>query len=115
MNLNSICVSIVRVASYDLGPKYDPVGQFDRVADAGLLNVKNPKSPAELRKLYPFPPPKVKDFKVTEMSYENKTVTLQWTSVGDYEEQETGRGEHVMIVREEHCIDVYHAKHTQRR
>ena len=63
---------------------------FERHADAGLISVNNVKSPAEMKDLYPYPPTKVIDLKVVQMSYDNETVTLQWTAVGDYEEQETG-------------------------
>ena len=44
----------------------------------------------DLRALYPFPPGQVKDLRVNATSYETKTATLQWTAVGDFEEQETG-------------------------
>ena len=63
---------------------------FDRTADAGVVNVANMDLNADPKAVYPFPPAKVTDLQVIGMSYENETVTLQWTSVGDYEEQETG-------------------------
>ena len=68
---------------------------FDRSSDAGLISVNNVKSKSEMKTLFPFPPAVVKDLKVTEMSYQNGTVTLEWRSVGDYEEQETGRAESI--------------------
>ena len=69
---------------------YESVGGLDRTADAGVVNVANMDLNADPKAVYPFPPAKVTDLKVTGMSYENETVTLQWTSVGDYEQQETG-------------------------
>ena len=77
-------------ADMQLGPTYETVPEFDRTADAGLIDVLNVKLGEDLKKLYPFPPAVVNDLEVTEMSYENKTVTLSWTAVGDYDEQETG-------------------------
>ena len=77
-------------ADMQLGPTYETVSEFDRTADAGLIDVLNVKLGEDLKKLYPFPPAVVNDLEVTEMSYENKTVTLSWTAVGDYESQETG-------------------------
>ena len=77
-------------ADMQLGPTYETVPEFDRTADAGLIDVLNVKLGEDLKKLYPFPPAVVNDLEVTEMSYENKTVTLTWTAVGDYDEQETG-------------------------
>ena len=72
---------------------YESIDPFDRASDVGLINVNNVTSPQEMRKLYPYQPPKVKDLKVIGMSYENETVTFQWTALGDYEEQETGRSD----------------------
>ena len=79
----------------DLGPIYESVDPFNRIADPGLINVKNLKSPEEMRELYPFPAAKVKDLRATEISFEDQTVTLQWTSVGDFAGHETGRGDHM--------------------
>ena len=81
-----------------MGPTYDTVAEFDRTADAGLIDVVNVKAPEVLKKLYPFPPAPVNDLEVSDMSYDNKTVTLQWTAVGDYEEQETGKYNDIMII-----------------
>ena len=83
-------VASVFSADMQLGPTYETVSEFDRTADAGLINVLNVKLGEDLKQLYPFPPAVVNDLEVTEMSYENKTVTLSWTAVGDYDEQETG-------------------------
>ncbi|KAI0218857.1 Calcium-activated chloride channel regulator 4 [Lamellibrachia satsuma] len=71
------------------GPTYEDVQSFERTAAAGLIKVSNRLSHPDLRELYPFPPGKVKDLKIIETSYEEKTVTLQWTAVGDFEELET--------------------------
>ncbi|KAI0208300.1 Calcium-activated chloride channel regulator 1 [Lamellibrachia satsuma] len=68
---------------------YESVDGLDRTADAGVDNVANMDLNVDPKAVYPFPPAKVTDLKVTGMSYENETVTLQWTSVGAYEEQET--------------------------
>ena len=77
-------------ADMQFGPSHETVSEFDRTADAGLIDVVNVKLGEDLKQLYPFPPAVVNDLEVTEMSYENKTVTLTWTAVGDYDEQETG-------------------------
>ena len=77
-------------ADMQMGPTYETVAAFNRTADAGLIDVVNVTLGEDLMKLYPFPPAVVNDLEVTEMSYENKTVTLSWTAVGDYDEQETG-------------------------
>ena len=66
----------VYIADDELRPKYEHVDPFNRIADAGLINVKNPKSPAEMRTLYPYPPAKVKDLTFTETSYENIDRTI---------------------------------------
>ena len=52
--------------------------------------VTNRAKHPDLRSLYPFPPGQVKDMRVNATSYEEKTATVQWTAVGDFEEQETG-------------------------
>ena len=72
------------------GPVYEVVEPFERTAAAGLIKVSNRNRQPDIKVLYPFPPGKVKDLKVNETSYEEKTVTLEWTAVGDFEEQETG-------------------------
>ncbi|KAI0230401.1 hypothetical protein LSAT2_019239 [Lamellibrachia satsuma] len=64
------------------------VERFERTRAAGIINVSN-RNTTNLGALYPFPPGKVKDLKVIEISYEEKTVTLEWTAVGDFEAQET--------------------------
>ncbi|KAI0208298.1 Calcium-activated chloride channel regulator 4A [Lamellibrachia satsuma] len=77
------------IGDTELGPTYETVEGFDRTADAGVVNVANLDLNTDPKAVYPFPPAKVTDLQVIGMSYENETVTLQWTSVGDYEEQET--------------------------
>ncbi|KAI0230406.1 Calcium-activated chloride channel regulator 3A-1 [Lamellibrachia satsuma] len=72
-----------------LGPTYDTLEAFERTAAAGLIQVSNRAKHPDLNVPYPFDPTRVTDLKVTEISYEEKTVTLQWTSVGDFVEQET--------------------------
>ncbi|KAI0230412.1 hypothetical protein LSAT2_019251 [Lamellibrachia satsuma] len=72
-----------------LGPTYETLEAFERTAAAGLIQVSNRAKHPDLKVLYPFDPTRVTDLKVTEISYEEKTVTLQWTSVGDFEEQKT--------------------------
>ena len=74
----------------DVGPTYKAVGQFQRTKAAGLLKVVNLTPKTDLYALYPFPPAEVRDIRVSDMSYDDKTVTLQWTAVGDYIDQETG-------------------------
>ena len=70
------------------------MGQFERMKPAGLVNVVQLTPETDLYAVYPFPPAEVRDLRVSAMSYEDKTVTLQWTAVGDYVDQETGeRGE----------------------
>ena len=66
------------------------MGQFQRTKAAGLLKVVNLTPKTDLYALYPFPPAEVRDIRVSDMSYDDKTVTLQWTAVGDYIDQETG-------------------------
>ena len=66
------------------------VERFERTTAAGIINISN-RNTTDLGALYPFPPRKVNDLKVIEISYEEKTVTLEWTAVGDFETQETGR------------------------
>ena len=73
-----------------MGPTYERVAPFNRKAAAGLINVVNLTPKTDLKALYPFRPPKVRDLKVINMAYDDKTVTLQWTAVGDYEEQTPG-------------------------
>ena len=83
--ITSHCVG--HAGETELGPTYESVDGLDRTADAGVVNVANLDLNADPKAVYPFPPAKVTDLQVIRMSYENKTVTLQWTSVGDYEEQ----------------------------
>ncbi|KAI0208410.1 Calcium-activated chloride channel regulator 1 [Lamellibrachia satsuma] len=73
----------------DTGPVYGSVGQFDRTKAAGLLKVVHLTSRTDLYALYPFPPAEVRDLRVNATSYEEKTVTLEWTAVGDYADEET--------------------------
>ena len=82
--------SVGHAGEIELGPTYESVDGLDRTADAGVVIVANMDLNADPKAVYPFPPAKVMDLKVTGMSYENETVTLQWTSVGDYGEQATG-------------------------
>ena len=74
----------------DMGPKYEPVDGFDRTVNAGVVTVTNLALISDPKDVYPFPPAKVTDLKVIAISRDDNTVTLQWTAVGDYEEQETG-------------------------
>ena len=71
-------------------PTYEAVGQFQRTKAAGLVKVVNLTPNTDLYALYPLPPAEVRDLRVSAMSYDDKTVTLQWTAVGDYVDQETG-------------------------
>ena len=73
------------------GPAYESVGQFDRTKAAGLLKIVNLTPDTDLYALYPFPPAEVRDLRMSAMSYEEKTVTLKWTAVGDYADKETGK------------------------
>ena len=75
----------------DTGPVYESVGQFQRTKAAGLLKIVNLKPDTDLNALYPFPPAEVRDLRVSAMSYEEQTVTLRWTAVGDYVDEETGK------------------------
>ena len=75
----------------ETGPKYEAVGPFQRTAAAGLLRIVNLTPATDLYALYPFPPAEVRDLRVSAMSYEEKTVTLRWTAVGDYADEETGK------------------------
>jgi len=72
------------------GPNSEGVEPFDRKAAAGLINVVNLTPQTNLDALYPFPPPTVRDLEVVNMSYVDKTVTLRWTAVGDYEKPVPG-------------------------
>ena len=73
------------------GPAYESLGQFDRTKAAGLLKIVNLTPDTDLYALYPFPPAEVRDLRMSAMSYEEKTVTLKWTAVGDYADEETGK------------------------
>ncbi|KAK2175750.1 hypothetical protein NP493_711g03078 [Ridgeia piscesae] len=70
-------------------PTYEAVGQFQRTKAAGLVKVVNLTPNTDLYALYPFPPAEVRYLRFIAMSYDDKTVTLQWTAVGDYVDQET--------------------------
>ena len=69
------------------------MGPFQRRADVGLVSVSNLTPDTDLRALYPFPPEKVNDLKVVNISFVDNSATLQWSAVGDYDEQATGRDE----------------------
>lgn len=84
---------VVSTEAEDTGPVYGSVGQFDRTKAAGLLKVVHLTSRTDLYALYPFPPAEVRDLRVNATSYEEKTVTLEWTAVGDYADEETGKDE----------------------
>ena len=75
----------------DTGPVYESMGQFQRTKAAGLLKIVNLTPATDLYALYPFPPAEVRDLRMSAMSYEEKTVTLRWTAVGDYADEETGK------------------------
>ncbi len=75
----------------DMGPKYEPVGGLDRTANAGVVTVTNLNLTSDPKDVYPFPPAKVTDLKVIAITRDDNTVTLQWTAVGDYEKEETGK------------------------
>ena len=86
----------------DMDPKYEPVDGFDRTVNVGVVTVTNLDLVSDPKDVYPFPPAKVTDLKVIAISRADSTVTLQWTAVGDYEEQETGtcwlnRGLHFVL------------------
>jgi len=53
--------------------------------------VSNLTPDTDLRALYPFPPEKINDLKVVNISFVDNSATLQWSAVGDYDEQATGR------------------------
>ena len=72
------------------GPTYEDVGQFQRTKRAGLVTAVNLTPHTDLYALYPFLPAELRDLRVSAMSYDDKTVTLQWTVGGDYVDQETG-------------------------
>ena len=86
----------------DAGPTYKAVGQFQRTKAAGIVKVVNLKRDTDLYALYPFPPAEVRDLRVSNMSYDDKTVTLQWTAVGDYVDQETGEDGECSTL----CVDI---------
>ena len=71
-------------------PTYEAVGQFQRTKAAGLVKVVNLTPNTDMYAVYPLPPAEVRDLQYIAMSYDDKTVTLQWTAVGDYVDQETG-------------------------
>ncbi|KAI0208411.1 hypothetical protein LSAT2_006915 [Lamellibrachia satsuma] len=79
----------MRIEEDDTGPVYESVGQFQRTKAAGLLKIVNLKPDTDFNALYPFPPAEVRDLRVSAMSYEEQTVTLRWTAVGDYVDEET--------------------------
>ena len=74
----------------ETGPTYEAVGQFMRTKAVGLVTVVNLTPDTDLHALYPYAPAEVSDLQYIAMSYVDKTVTLQWTAVGDYADQETG-------------------------
>ena len=87
-------MSVVLTDAAVSGPDYESVGQFQRTKAAGLVKVENLTPHTDMKALYPFPPAEVRDLRVNVMSFENKTVTLlEWTAVGDYADEETGKDE----------------------
>ena len=74
-------------------PTYEAVGSLQRTQYAGLVKIDNWTPDLDLIALYPFPPAKVRDLRYMSMSYEDKTVTLQWTAVGDNLDEQTGKHE----------------------
>ena len=74
-----------------LGPTFKTVEPFQRRADAGLVSVANLSPYTDFKAIYPFPAARVKNLQITKISFVENSVALQWTAVGDYEEQETGR------------------------
>ncbi|XP_002731426.1 calcium-activated chloride channel regulator 1-like [Saccoglossus kowalevskii] len=75
-------------------PEEEPtsIGDFIRVASGGGIKVDDSvtyidwSDPSD----DPFPPARIMDIRVSGTSYENQTVTLEWTATGDDLDQGTG-------------------------
>ena len=84
-------------------PTYEAVGSLQRTQYAGLVKIDNWTPDLDLIALYPFRLAKVRDLRYMSMSYKDKTVTLQWTAVGDYletgkHEQQHQRNRNVVVI-----------------
>ncbi|XP_077986234.1 calcium-activated chloride channel regulator 1-like [Glandiceps talaboti] len=62
-----------------------PIGDFNRVVQGGMIQVNSSVEYVDWSDPNddPFPPARIKDLRVTNTSYDNATVTLQWTATGD--------------------------------
>ena len=67
--------------------KLTPTDQFQRFALAGYIDVKSVAPPG--RDIYP--PSRILDLKVTKALYEDSSITLEWTAVGDDLDEGNGR------------------------
>ncbi|XP_070569323.1 calcium-activated chloride channel regulator 2-like [Ptychodera flava] len=72
-------------ADYSIIPEKgdpEPVGDFDRIASGGSFQVDNDvEIPSEDDDFYP--PSRIVDLESPSSDYENQTITLEWTAVGD--------------------------------
>ncbi|XP_077986939.1 calcium-activated chloride channel regulator 1-like [Glandiceps talaboti] len=62
-----------------------PIGDFNRVVQGGMIQVDDAVDYVDWSDPNddPFPPARITDQRVTNTSYDNATVTLQWTATGD--------------------------------
>ncbi|XP_077986468.1 calcium-activated chloride channel regulator 1-like [Glandiceps talaboti] len=62
-----------------------PIGDFNRVVQGGLIQVDNAVDYVDWSDPNddPFPPARITDLRVIDTSYDNATVSLQWTATGD--------------------------------
>ncbi|XP_070534069.1 calcium-activated chloride channel regulator 4-like [Ptychodera flava] len=66
----------------------EPVGDFDRVASGGSFQVDNDvEIPSEDDDFYP--PSRISDLESPSSDYDEQTITLEWTAVGDDFDQGT--------------------------
>lgn len=66
--------------------KLTPADDFQRYSLAGFIEVKS-IAPIDTDR---FPPSRVTDLEVTGASYDDSSVTLEWTAVGDNLDKGTG-------------------------
>ena len=64
-----------------------PTDEFQRFSSAGYIDVKSIAPPNTDR----YAPSRVQDLDVTGASYNDGTVTLEWTAVGDDLNEGTGK------------------------
>ncbi|XP_077986346.1 calcium-activated chloride channel regulator 1-like, partial [Glandiceps talaboti] len=74
--------------NYSVIPRKDdgvPIGDFNRVVQGGLIQVDDAVDYVDWSDPNddPFPPARITDLRVIDTSYDNATVTLQWTATGD--------------------------------